>query len=295
MTNPMGSAADTVSTLLSERVRYEAWLAALEARRAATPPHIYERVHADYTARLKYVNDQLVSHQASVREAVAGLSGRLAALDREESARRDELAEAELRATVGEISPEQAQEIIRRCRDSVARIGSDRGTLTGELARLREVLASGGVPQPYGQPQVPFPPGAVSGGPAPAATHGGASAQPPRPAGFNELEFLKSVVNPPGPGSPPGPPAPDAVRGGALSGLPLVEQGSPTSASAASLARPGVEEPRPAARESTGEVPAFLKDVPPEQVKTLKCQECGTMNYPTEWYCERCGAELAAL
>ena len=30
-----------------------------------------------------------------------------------------------------------------------------------------------------------------------------------------------------------------------------------------------------------------------EQAKTLKCGECGTMNYPTEWYCERCGAELA--
>ena len=29
--------------------------------------------------------------------------------------------------------------------------------------------------------------------------------------------------------------------------------------------------------------------------KTLKCGECGTMNLPTEWYCERCGAELAAL
>ena len=29
--------------------------------------------------------------------------------------------------------------------------------------------------------------------------------------------------------------------------------------------------------------------------KTLKCQECGTLNYPTEWYCERCGGELAAL
>jgi hypothetical protein len=30
-------------------------------------------------------------------------------------------------------------------------------------------------------------------------------------------------------------------------------------------------------------------------VKTLKCGECGTLNRPTEWYCERCGAELAAL
>ena len=36
---------------------------------------------------------------------------------------------------------------------------------------------------------------------------------------------------------------------------------------------------------------------PPKKgaAKTLKCGECGTMNLPTEWYCERCGAELAAL
>ena len=33
----------------------------------------------------------------------------------------------------------------------------------------------------------------------------------------------------------------------------------------------------------------------PNAVKTLKCAECGSMNRPTEWYCERCGAELAAL
>lgn len=32
-----------------------------------------------------------------------------------------------------------------------------------------------------------------------------------------------------------------------------------------------------------------------EQVKTLRCTECGTMNFPTEWYCERCGGELAAF
>jgi uncharacterized OB-fold protein len=32
-----------------------------------------------------------------------------------------------------------------------------------------------------------------------------------------------------------------------------------------------------------------------EQPKTLKCAECGSMNYPSEWYCERCGAELAAI
>ena len=44
-----------------------------------------------------------------------------------------------------------------------------------------------------------------------------------------------------------------------------------------------------------GSLPSFIKEMPTEQIKTLKCQECGTMNYPTEWYCERCGGELAAM
>jgi len=35
------------------------------------------------------------------------------------------------------------------------------------------------------------------------------------------------------------------------------------------------------------------EDAPVE--KTLKCRECGTMNLATEWYCENCGAELAAM
>jgi uncharacterized OB-fold protein len=53
-------------------------------------------------------------------------------------------------------------------------------------------------------------------------------------------------------------------------------------------------QPEQTLRQSAG-TPAFLKGLPTEQVKTLKCQECGTMNYPTEWYCERCGGELAAM
>ncbi|HKS07462.1 MAG TPA: hypothetical protein VJR92_14240, partial [Gemmatimonadaceae bacterium] len=32
-----------------------------------------------------------------------------------------------------------------------------------------------------------------------------------------------------------------------------------------------------------------------QSARTLKCQECGWMNYPTEWYCEKCGGELAAF
>lgn len=34
---------------------------------------------------------------------------------------------------------------------------------------------------------------------------------------------------------------------------------------------------------------------PDTTARTLRCGECGTMNRPTEWYCEKCGGELAAL
>jgi rubrerythrin len=54
------------------------------------------------------------------------------------------------------------------------------------------------------------------------------------------------------------------------------------------------EEAARAEREAEA-VPAFLRDVPQEQTKTLRCGDCGAMNYPTEWYCERCGAELAGM
>ena len=39
----------------------------------------------------------------------------------------------------------------------------------------------------------------------------------------------------------------------------------------------------------------FLKGVQSDHAKTLKCSECGAMNLPTEWYCEKCGGELSAM
>lgn len=41
--------------------------------------------------------------------------------------------------------------------------------------------------------------------------------------------------------------------------------------------------------------PLAPADADAEVEKTLKCRECGTMNLATEWYCENCGAELAAM
>jgi hypothetical protein len=47
--------------------------------------------------------------------------------------------------------------------------------------------------------------------------------------------------------------------------------------------------------EPVNAVPVAPANADAEVAKTLKCRECGTMNLATEWYCESCGAELAAM
>src|SRR5262249_43542586 len=141
---------------------------------------------------------------------------------------------------------------------------------------------------------------------------------PSRPApasAFDELAFLQSVVDKPAPMMPAdiahvaaaprvdSRPAPAPARA-AMMGSADIEAGVNGAAARRNVApTPGLtstplvekEAQEPNSALTPGSIPAFLKDVPTEQIKTLKCQECGTMNYPTEWYCERCGGELAAM
>ena len=53
MSSPGSNPMDAVSALMQERQRFEAWIVALEEKRAITPPHVYERVRGDYEVRLK--------------------------------------------------------------------------------------------------------------------------------------------------------------------------------------------------------------------------------------------------
>ena len=130
---------------------------------------------------------------------------------------------------------------------------------------------------------------------------------------MNELEFLNSVVGGQGPNSG------NSQKSGSDS-IELETEGAPDLAEtllnrvnqrtggnlrenndADSLLK-GVGEQKPGnktnplAANVTESNPIVLRPQGgPERHKTLKCQECGTMNYPTEWYCERCGAELVSV
>jgi hypothetical protein len=264
MTNPPSNTASNVALLMAERARFESWLAALESRRDSTPAHIYQRVHGDYALRLQKVVEQLMGHMSEIEASARTLAERLGELERAEAKYRDERSEAELRATVGELTADEYDDILRRTDEATASIALERTQASVELTRLREVLAlntpRGTAAQPPREMRTPVLPT-----PSRPDVGGG--------VGFDELEFLKSVVDSRG---RPVNPTPSSTQ-------PASGTGTPTPSESGHVQRQSTQ------------ISPFLKDVPSEQVKTLRCQECNTMNYPTEWYCERCGAELAAL
>lgn len=369
-----------VAALMEERQRYESWLTTLEGRRESTPPHVYERVHADYGARLAGVMNQLAGRTTELRSAADSLRARIDRLQGDENAKRDERAEAELRAAVGEFAPDRWDALRAASESEIEQLTTERTELAEEQAKLEDLLRLAVAPREMTPtasvaPQSPPPRPADGAPPAPQprqepprqeaprqepAREQPAVAASPRPPAdgardgsraFDELAFLKSVTDVRDSGrtaarsdaaAAPAPPAqaPSASDVRARPSTPAMVQGiarvpTPSAPSAVPLAeaphgrstaparrmatppeptraapepvREAPPPPPPAPRPSRAEeaaraesaareaIPSFLRDVPNEQVKTLKCQECGTMNYPTEWYCERCGGELASM
>jgi hypothetical protein len=113
---------------------------------------------------------------------------------------------------------------------------------------------------------------------------------------FDELAFLSSVVNtPPGALDPAPSDRPDerARRDSFAQRAP--DEGIVNLSGDTALNASAPRTSSPLSMNVSGNIPIVLKDKSSEAAKSLKCGECGAMNYPTEWYCERCGAELASL
>lgn len=269
---------DDLNALLEEKARYERWLAQLNARRDQTPAHVFDRVRSDYASRLETVMGNLRGRAEGLQESASSLEEQVSVLAAQESQRRDARSEVELRAMVGEFTEERAHAELSACDAEIHRLESERATASAELSRIRDILGlvKPAAPRPAPQPNVSSRPlGAPPASPEPDST-------------VEELAFLNSVVDR----------AEMPAAAAAASSVHSVPERREDIPIVTSLESPefGKAEMREATtmRQASG-TPAFLKGMPTEQVKTLKCQECGTMNYPTEWYCERCGGELAAM
>ncbi|HEY4306572.1 MAG TPA: hypothetical protein VGM82_19010 [Gemmatimonadaceae bacterium] len=369
---------DELPALIAERKKFEGWISALEGRRDATASHVFDRVRADYMARLNEVEDRLAAHRSAILEEKTNLESRRSLLEAEEQMRRDERAELELRAHVGELMGEDSESAFGTVDEALAKMGLERGGLSTRIDELDGYLTMPNRPDtpagsatpaaPAGQtsmqlngvgaasqsPSVPTPARSAtpaipsqplagtpqagtpqSGTPVNVnklvlsehsatfqrtsgqmpdidevlaepvserhATPGPGKGQRLTPGGrFDELAFLSDVV-----GLKPDPNASSSATGAAstsnaASAAPVTSQPSREEQSSKSpldgMAPSRPSNATPPLASNVGNTPISLRASGAiSQSKTLKCTECGAMNYPTEWYCERCGAELAAL
>jgi hypothetical protein len=292
MAKEPAKSTDQIEKLLEERRTVEQWLERLSSAADQAPSHVKERVESDYRKRLAEVVEQLQSHRDGISEALERHRAVRKDLSEQETDAQERLAECELRHSVGEFDDDKWSEMKGGIQESLDKIKGEFESVDGEVHKLEEVMglieeqqepsgadelealiaAPAEIEEVEDEPETSLP---DQEQPAPA-TGEGRLASPS--ATFDELEFIRSVTE-------DGSRKPRPARGsGEVSRPPeaieepsLVERAPSVGAEGVTSLPEGDTQPKKAA------------------AKTLKCTECGTMNLPTEWYCERCGAELAAL
>ena len=253
---------DEVRSLVAERQRYDDWLTALDGRRAETPSHVFDRVYGDYVARRDAVLAQLREHVGALATHGTELGRRLSTLEAELTALEDERVEAMLRTAVGEYDGNRWETVRQDVEAKIASLGEQRGGLLAGVDEIRTLLASA----------MSEPPAADVEAPAQAAVEDIAVED------IAEEDIAEEDI------------AYDASS--------IASPSSPNASAEPAASAPSV----PVNADETFDDLAFLRSVNDptaapsnDPLKTLRCTECGTMNLPTEWYCERCGGELAAF
>lgn len=317
MTKAKTNALDALRSLIAERQQFEQWISALESRREGTPEHVFERVRGDYQSRLERVVQDIRGHAEELQLSISTLSSRLVEVARDEDTRREGLQEAELRAAVGEYEPEQWEQLRTDAEKELAKIAADRASLDSQLGELRAIQklseATGGTPAasdttaaPTEAPPAEMPKPAAS---APQPERPAAASAPvaaPAPAAESAVREAQPVGHRAGTSASPVPDKPAAqqpVAPAPAADAPVARQaeqerpGLDPVAVAASAAASATARNRANKTPPGGVSVAKGRPEParPDSSKTLKCPECGTANYPTEWYCERCGGELATM
>jgi hypothetical protein len=265
---PKTETETTIEELLEQRAQYEEWLAKLDSSGDKAPPAVRQRVRGDYQARLQSVMEQLRGRGAAISEELERQHAHQAELDRERRAAEEALAEAEVRHAVGEYTQDEWRRLSEESKREIEQFRSQLRSIGAEIMRLTQIQAVINAPRgatPSAPPPRPSRPEVVEH--APLATNVAEpieetveKRQPEPAAPVDELAFLKSVA--------PEEPRPPGRR----------------------VSSPGMQSPVAPAVQTAA--PSVSKA---GVAKTLKCGECGTLNRPTEWYCERCGAELAGV
>ena len=241
---------------------------------------------------------ELAEHEDAVRQALGDAQARHDGLEKQQTAGKDELAELRLRRHVGEVDDARFKEANTRLKATLDELGKELAASLRDIERYEEILdLVAAAPHPAAaSAEAPESAEAVAAPAAESAT---------TPADEEEEEPEQEPAAAPAAAAPakapePAPPEPAAAR------TPPPPRVSPIAAdeleflravtgAAAGAKAPGVPDEQPAARARAAR--PRTSDAPRARGEgsTLICGECGAPNLPTEWYCDKCGAELSAI
>jgi hypothetical protein len=320
-----------IEALLQERARFQQWLAKLDSAAGSAPPAVRQKVRADYRGRLEAVIEQLKSHAATIQAELDRHRTSQRELDTRRASADETLAEAQVRYAVGEYSDDEWNRLSAEGNGALEALQRELANVGAEIARLVEVQGLIAQPAPAAQPpepdSEPEPEPEPEAPPEPEPVATAPHPRPPSPIEMlpDPMDFASAAGTPaslepladygPAGGAPrfvPKPaPEPSQARPSSRPTATSVKPGAPPLDELAFLKSVGGDKPlnseerkprRSGETARPGEPVATSAPAQPSakpgqasQAKTLKCGECGTLNRPTEWYCERCGAELAAL
>jgi chromosome segregation ATPase len=258
MAKRAAKSSTNVRELLDERHAVAKWLDRLAKAQDAAGDDIQAKVRADYETRLEAVNEQLQGYTKELAESLSNQREQEEELSAREITTDERLSEAKLRHAVGEYDDAKWNAASSEIQGELNEIREELKVVNEEIARLDDVLHSIDDAAPAKKPERAAKASKTKG--KDKATR----------ESFDELEFLKKVAS----------------------------EDQPARRSGAQFTPKELPDTDALITESAirRETPAKMKsDADETEDKTLKCDECETLNRPTEWYCESCGAELAAL
>lgn len=320
-----------VDALLAERDALHAWLTRLDAAPVSAPNAVRDRVRADYQQRLNGVTGSLRQHADTLAERLAADRVECAEFSRLASASREALAEAELRHAVGEYDAARFEAERLRHTSDLETFELSLMAVDERIDRLEGIAASvNSTPSPAEPIAAPadragevveeasaVPIESLAPEVAPAHDEPDAPIEEPGQDDTLDSDALLAVFGIDGTPKPfvPEPPPSDAAPlsftpSGAPAatpplGMPMAEPPRFSPPSRLAVPPPPAPEPEPDITPmfTAGMVPEPQdeRDGSPEPeamesvARTVRCGECGAMNRPLEWYCEKCGAELTAM
>lgn len=318
MSEPKSHNLAEIEGLLASRQQLMGWLERLDDAGSRAPEAVRAKVRSDYQGRLALVVTQLSTHGDLIGSTLDGLRAQVRQLRQLRLEEREVRAEAELRHSVGEYSDDEWQLVELESSGKIEELDQELERLGGEAQRLEEVQALIGkeerkqedreAPEPEPEPAATREPEVVQ---LPAAAplvsrFPSYQLEEPQPAlALHRDEEPEAIVPQPRPEAPRFVP-----RGGGPKQRESGPARTPPTPSHAPHAANGPQDELAFLRsvtldpastrltpQNTGAPPTLDREERPSGAlpKTLKCAECGSLNRPTEWYCERCGAELAAL